>query len=84
MKLYFEGSAKVDNYGVAFAINSCEESDYDSNFPQVCVCSSEEEAIAFAREYKTYRKCKDVIPFRNFSKRNKVNWAYIKKNKIVK
>ena len=72
----------MDKYGVAFAIYSYEDSAYNSNFPQVCTCVSEDEAILIAKEYKKYRHCNDVTPFRNLSGQRRVNWSYIKENKI--
>lgn len=72
----------MDRYGVAFATNSREEPVYDSNCPQVCACASEE-AILVAREYNKHLHCKYITPFRNPSGRSRVNWSYIKKNRIV-
>lgn len=71
----------ADLYGVAFALGSSEENCDLSDFPEVVVASTEEQAVDFAKRISAY--CKFVIPFRNLERREKMDWRYIKENEIT-
>ena len=64
----------ADLYGIAFNVETAEADCDLSDFPEVVVASTEEQAVAY---------CKFVIPFRNSERREKVDWHYIKENEIV-
>lgn len=71
----------ADLYGVAFALENREENCDLSDFPEVVVASTEEQAVDFAKRKSAY--CKVVIPFRNLEGREKMDWRYIKENEIA-
>ena len=71
----------ADLYGIAFNVETAEADGDLSDFPEVVVASTEEQAVDFAKRISAY--CKFVIPFRNSERREKVDWHYIKENEIV-
>ena len=71
----------ADLYGIAFNVETAEADCDLSDFPEVVVASTEEQAVDFAKRISAY--CKFVIPFRNAERREKVDWHYIKENEIV-
>lgn len=71
----------ADLYGIAFTVEAGEEDCNLSDFPEVVVASTEEQAVDFAKRISAY--CKFVIPFRNLERREKMDWRYIKENEIT-
>jgi hypothetical protein len=70
-----------DLYGIAFNVETAEMDCDFSDFPEVVVASTEEQAVDFAKRISAY--CKFVIPFRNSERREKVDWHYIKEHEIA-